>query len=159
MGDPGGEAQQHRGVEPFGELVGQFRIGQALRRIDGFEHRHLGRDGVVPGILFVLGGVHTRIVGHGTDHAATNPDVRGGVEGVGGDVEADMLHRAEAAGAAGGRAEGHLKGHLFVGRPFRVDFAVLYGGFGDLGTGGTGIGGEDGDAGLVESAGNGLVAQ
>ena len=103
--------------------------------------------------------MHPRVVGDADDHAAVDARIGGCKKRVRRDVQTDMLHRAEAAGAAGGRAEGHLKGHLLVGRPFRVDFAVLYGGFGDLGTGGTGIGGEDGDAGLVESAGNGLVAQ
>ena len=112
------------------------------------------------GILLVLGGMHARIVRHGADHAGVHADVRSRIQRIGRHVEADVLHGTEAAGAAGGRAERHLKGHLFIGGPFAINVvAILDDVFRDFGAGSAGIGGHDGDAGLIQPAGNGFVAQ
>ncbi len=42
---------------------------------------------------------------------------------IGGDVEADVLHRGEGANAGKRGAERHVERHLLVGRPFRIEFA------------------------------------
>ena len=111
------------------------------------------------GVLLVLRGVHARVVGHHDDHARVHPGVGDGEQGVGGHIEAHMLHAAEGAAARQGGAEGSLHGHLFVGGPLAVD-VVKFGGFlGDLCAGSTGITGDHTASRLVQSTGNGGVAQ
>ena len=77
MGDAGGQSNDDRRVEFLGYVVGQLGELKALGRIGRFQHRKLGADGVMTGILLVLGGVHPRVIGHGDDH----PGVHAGVGG------------------------------------------------------------------------------
>ena len=160
MGDPGGQPQQHRRVESLGQLIPQLGESQTFGGIAGLQHGHLGGDGVMAGILLVLGGMHPGIVRHGADHAAVHPYVGGGIKRVGRHVQPHVLHGAEAAGAAGGRAEGDLEGHLLVGGPLGIDIrAVLHHAFGDFGARRARVGGHDRDPRLVQAPGNRLVAQ
>ncbi len=144
----------------LGQFIPQFGISQALGGIAGLQHRYLGRNGVMPGILLILGGMHAWIIGHSTDHAAVDAYVRRGIQRISGHIEAHMLHGAKAPGAAGGRAKRYLKGNLLIGRPFRIDIlAVLYHAFGNFGARRTGIGGNDRNPRLIQAPGNRLVAQ
>jgi hypothetical protein len=70
-------------------LVGFLRRG-------GLQHRHLGGAGVVPIVLLVLRGVHLGVVGHDHHDPALYTRVGQGEERVRGDVEADVLHGADA---------------------------------------------------------------
>ena len=159
MGDAGGQPQDDGGVELLGELVGQLGEVTTFLAVGGLHHGDLGGPGVVAGILLVLGGVHAGVVGHGQHHASVHADVAHGEQGVGGHVEAHVLHGAERACPADGGAAGGLGGHLLIGGPLAVDFRVFDGGLGDFGAGGAGVGGHHPHTGLIEAAGNGLVAQ
>ena len=75
MGDAGGEPEEHGSVELLGQLIGQLGVGEALGGVAGLKHGNLGGNGVAPGILLVLGGVHPRIVGDGADHARVDADI------------------------------------------------------------------------------------
>ena len=111
------------------------------------------------GVLLVLRGVHARVIGHHNDHARVHPGVGDGEQRVGGHVQAHVLHAAEGAAARQRGAEGGLHGHLLIGGPLAVDVVELGGLLGDLGTGGAGIAGDHTASRLVQSTGNGRVAQ
>ena len=86
-----------------------------------------------------------RIVAHREHQPAVDADIGQRHEGVGGDVEADMLHRRKRAAAGEGRADRDVERDLFVGRPLRVQVLDRIGGevFQDFGAGRAGIGGGD----------------
>ena len=54
MGNARGKPQDHRRVKLLGELIGQFCIGQAFRRIRRLKHHCFGSLRVVAGILLIL---------------------------------------------------------------------------------------------------------
>ena len=159
VGHPGTHLQQHRGVELLRQVVGQLGKLQGLGGVRGLQHGDLGGDGVVAGVLLVLRGVHPRVVSHADDHAAVHAGVGHGEQGVGGHVQAHMLHAAEGPLSRQAGAEGHLHGHLLVGGPLAVDFGELHGLLGDLGAGGAGIAGDHAASRLIQPTGNGGVAQ
>ncbi len=57
-------------VEPLGEIERLTRHVVGLLLIGRFQAQDAGEVGVVPGVLFVLGGVHAGVVGHGHHEAA-----------------------------------------------------------------------------------------
>ncbi len=79
---------------------------------------------------------------------------------IGGDVEADVLHRRERANAGERRADRHVERDLLVGRPLGVDLVggEAREGFEDLGRRRAGIGGGDPHARLPGAARDRLVA-
>ncbi len=159
VGDAGAELQKDGGVVFLGQLEGPLGKVPGLGGVRRFQHGDLGGDGVVPGVLFVLGGVHPRVICYADDHAGVDAGVGDGEQRVGGHVQAHVLHHAGAALAGQGRAEGDLHGDLLVGRPLAVDLVILSGPLGDLRAGGAGIAGNERTAGLIEASGCGLVAQ
>ena len=159
VGHPGTHLQQYRGVELLAELIGQLSELQRLGGVGGLQHGHLGGDGVVPGVLLVLGGVHPRVVGHTDDHPGVHPGIGHGVQGVGGHVQAHVLHGAEGPLSRQAGPEGGLHSHLLVGGPLAVYFGVLHGLLGDLGAGGARVAGDHTAPRLIQSPGNGGVAQ
>ena len=159
VGHAGTHLHDNRGVKILRQIIGQFCKFQRLGGVAGLQHGELGGPGVVAGVLLVLGGVHSRVVGHGDNHAAVDAGVGDGEQGVGGNVEPHVLHAAEAAAARQRRAEGGFHGHLFIGGPLGVDLRILCRGLGDLGTRRAGVAGDEGAARFPEAAGNGLVAQ
>ena len=101
----------------LGDLDGHQGEVVGLLRVRGLEHGHAGGHGVAAVVLLVLAGGHARIVG-GDDHQARlHVRVGGGEQRVGGHVQPDVLHGDQGAGAAEGRPQAHLQGHLLVGRP------------------------------------------
>ena len=114
---------------------------------------------MVAGVLLVLGGVHPRIVGHADDKPGVDAGVGHGIEGIGGHIEAHVLHAAESAFAGQAGAEGRLHGYLLVGGPLAVDLVVLGSLLGDLRAGGSGVAGNHAAPRLIQSPGNGGVAQ
>ena len=143
----------------FGKLIGELGVLLALGGIRRFQHRELCRNGIIAGVLFVLGGMQARVVRHAQNHAAVYADITHGKERVGCHIEADMLHGAEGTRAAEGCAGGNLCRHLFVGRPFAENFIVLRGRLRNLRAWCSGVAGNHPHTGLIEAAGNGLVAQ
>ena len=158
VGDAGAHLEQDRGVELLAELKGQHGKFPRLSGIGGLQHRNLGGHGIVAGVLLVLAGVHTRVVGHGDDHAAVDAGVGHGEQRVGSHVQADMLHAAEAAPTGQGRAEGDLHRNLLVGGPLAADLVVGSAFLGDFGAGRAGVAGNQADPRLIETAGRRLVA-
>ena len=159
VGHAGAHLQQHRTVKLLGDLISGLGEGQSLGRVGGLQHGQLGSHGIVPGVLLVLGGVHAGVVGHGDDHARIHTGVCHGEQGVGGHVQAHVLHGAEGALARQTCAEGGLHGYLFIGSPLGVDLIKFGHLLGDLGAGGAGVAGHHAAAGLVQATGNGGVAQ
>ena len=157
--DAGAHTDENGSVEFFGELEGELGEFKRLCRVGGLKHWELGRLGIVTGVLLVLRGVHTGIVGNEDDEAAVYAGVGHGEERVGCHVETDVLHSAGSASAAEGSAEGGLESDLFVGRPFAVDLVVFSGEFCDLGGGSSGVGGNDRASRLVKTAGDGFVSE
>ena len=159
VGDAGAHTHQDRGVVFLRELEGPLGKVQGFLGVRGLQHGDLGGHGVVAGILLVLGGEHARVIGHADDQASLHPLVGNGEEGVCRHVQAHMLHAAGRPLAAHRRPVGNLQGHLFVGGPFAVDLRVLGGFLRDLRAGGAGVAGDHAAPGLIQSAGNRLVAQ
>ena len=151
--------EQHGRVVFLGQLEGQFGERERFRRVSRLEHGHLGRLGVVAGVLLILGRVHARVIGHADNHAAVHARVGQGKQRVGRNVQADVLHAAEAAAAGKRRTERRFGRYLFIGRPLGIDFRVFCGGLRDLGTRRTGIAGDKAASGLIQAAGNGFIAQ
>jgi hypothetical protein len=92
--------------------------------IGGLEHRHVREAAPEARILLVLRRGHADVVGHGDDQAAFGAGQGAGHQRVGGDVEADVLHRAEGARAHHGGADGDFQRHLLVHRPFGVEVGI-----------------------------------
>ena len=151
--------QKHGGVEALGKRIcrlGKFKHVGAVGR---FQHRNLCGYRVAARILFVLRGMHTRIVCNCADHAAVHSDIGCGIKRVGGDVQTDVLHCTERSRPAEGGTEGDLEGDFFVRRPFGIYFIVFAGGFGDLGAGSSGVSRNNAHARLIKPAGDCFVPQ
>ena len=158
VGQASGDTQQHRGVEALADLERGPRELLCLLGIAWLQHRDLRQPRVVPVVLLVLGAEHAGIIG-GDDHqAATHSDIGSGDQGIGGDVQANVLHRDQRPGAGQGGAERYLKCHLLIWRPFSLDLRVLDQGFQDLGGGCAWVGGGNKHAGLKCPPGDGLIA-
>ena len=158
VGHPGGEPQHHRGVKLLGQGESQFGIVLTFLGVGGLQHHQFGRLGVVAGILFVLGRVHSRVVRHQNHHAGVDAGVGGGEQGVGGHIEAHVLHAGEGPRPGDGGAQSCLHPYLFIGGPFTVDLRIGSGRLGDFGAGSAGIAGHHTASGFVQAPGNGLVA-
>ena len=159
VGHTGTHLEEHRGVELLGQLIGRLGEGQSLGRVGGLQHGQLGRAGVVAGVLLILGGVHPGVVGHSDNHTGVDAGIGDGEQGIGGHVEANVLHAAEGPLARQTGAEGGLHGHLLIGGPFGVHLGELGHRLGDLGAGGAWVAGDNGAARLIEAPGHGLVAE
>ena len=100
----------------FGQIVA-FLLGG---RLDAGNHGELR---VEAGVLFVLGGMHGRIVRDG-DEQTTICACHGGIyKTVSSDVQADVLHADDGAFSGVGDTEGLFHGRFFIGRPFAMDVA------------------------------------
>ena len=156
--DAHGLVQHDRRVKALGELEGGARHLVALLRVRGVEAGDAAKGGVEARVLLVLGRVAGRVV-RGQEHeAGVHAGGRGGHEGVGGHVDAHVLHRDERAHAGNGGAQGHLEGDLLVGGPLAVDVVLAHEGLEGLGGRRAGIAHAHGHAGLPGALGDGLVA-
>ena len=124
------------------EAEGLLRKVQRFLGVRGLQHGDLGSNGIVPGVLLVLGGVHAGIVGHADDHAGVDPRVGDGKQGVGGHVHPHVLHDAGSSLTTHRGSMGHFQRHLLVGGPLAVDLRILGRFLCDLCTGGAGIAGD-----------------
>ena len=158
MGNAGAHPQQHRGVILLGKGKRSLYEVLGFLRIRRLQHGNLGGDGIVPGILLVLGGMHGGVICHADHKTAVDTGVGQGKQGVCGHVEANMLHGAAASHTGEGRAEGGFQRHLFIGRPFSIDFRKFGGLLGDLGGGGSGVAGDQAASGFIQATGHRTVA-
>ena len=102
----------------------------------------------------------SNLVSRNQDVRPADAEIRRCEQRVGRDVDADMLHGADAAHASHGRAESDFGRHLFIGGPFAVkDILVLRQVFKNLGAGRSGVGRGDAHAGFICAARDGLVAR
>ena len=152
-------ADDHWSVELFGQFECDLYKCKRLCRVRGLQHGNLGGDGVVAGILLVLGGMHAGIIRDRDDKTAVHSCVGHGIERVRGDVEADVLHAAESAASCQTGSEGGFQGNLLIRGPFAVDFIIFDGFFRYLRTGSPGVAGDEAAAGLIEAPGESLIAK
>ena len=156
----GGGAQEDRRAVLLGKVercldhfIGFFRCG-------GVEAGELGKGRERPGVLLGLRRDGTRVVGDEDDHAALHAHILEAHEGVGGHVEADLLHGHQRAGTGIGGAGGELHGGFFVDGPF--DVGVFSFPFGDrlqnFRGGGAGVTADDVDACRQRAERDGFVA-
>ena len=119
MADPGGGAQHDRLLQFAGQtkgLAGHF-LGFLSR--NGLKTGQRGETGVMAVVLLVLAGMAAGVVGREHHQTAGQADIGRGKQGIGGHVEAHMLHGHQAHGAAQGTAGGHFHGDLLVNGVFQ----------------------------------------
>src|SRR5690554_841714 len=124
MGNPGGKTDQNRAIKLFAQRKGGQNITPALLGIGRFQQRNFRRQSVIPGILFILGTVHTGVVGHHDHQSAVDPGVREGKEGIRRHIQAHMFHGTKYPCPPDRRTGGHFQGDLFIGRPLAVNLLV-----------------------------------
>ena len=146
-------------IELLGNFIGGLGKGEGFAAVGRFQHGELGGFRIVAGILLVLRGMHARVVRNADDHARIHARIGDGEEGVGGDVESDVLHAAKAPLPCHRGAERRFHGDLFVGRPFAVDGVVLRRFLGHFRARGAGIGGGDAAACFIQAACERRIAQ
>ncbi len=147
VADAGGHPVEDRDLPPFRDFDRRKEEVVGLLRVGRLDRRQPGRDGVAAVVLLVLRGGHARVVGADHDQRAGHAGVGGGEERIGGDVEADVLHRHDRSRARERRAQADLEGHLLVGRPLGAA-AQLRERLEDLRGRSAGIAGAQGDAGV-----------
>ena len=158
MADAGGGTEENGRVEVFRDFAGYPDKILALLAVGRLHHRDLRGAGVVAVVLLVLGRVHTGVVCRDDNEARVHPQIAGGENRVGGNIQTDVLHRAQRAASGDCRAVCHLGRHLFVGRPLAVHVILISGGvFKYLRAGRSGIGRADPYTGLIDTAGYRLV--
>ncbi len=125
------------------------------------EHRNAGSHGKEARVLFGLGAVRARIIGHNEDHPPDHARVGETHEGVEGHVEPHLFHDRRASKTGAGSGGRNLDGDLLVDRPLQVNVGSFVGrqALEDLGGRGPGVGRRYAAAGLVEPLGHGFVAQ
>ena len=103
--------------------------------------------------------MHAGIVGADDDKAAIDAVVGSREDRIGRNVQADMLHGAQASHTGNGCSVRDFRRDFFVGRPLAVKILlILRQGFKDFGTGGSRVSRTDPDARLIGTAGNGFIA-
>ncbi len=154
-----GRAQHDRRAIPLAQLKGQRGEASRFGSVTGLQDRNLCHLREIPAVLLVLRGVHPRIVGHERNEAGVGAGVGEHHEGIGGHVEADVLHRHHAARPTEGRTHRLLERHLFVRRPVGVDLLVIREPLQHLGARRAGIAGGEDHAGLPRAVGHRLVTR
>ena len=115
--EPRGGAQQHRRVELLGQLEGPGQKVVGLLAVGRLEHGDPGEGGEVAVVLLVLRGMHAGVVGGEHDEAGVDAGQGERHEGVGRDVQPDVLHGHEGARAGQRGADAGLEGDLLVDAP------------------------------------------
>ena len=155
----GAHFEKHRRVKFFGYLIRQLCERQRFRRVRRLKHRQFCRNGVMARILLVLRRMHTCVVRHADDKSAAHTGIGQRKQRVCRNIQADVLHAAEAAVACQTCAERSLHRYLFVRRPFCVNFRIFGSAFRDLRAGCAGIAGDKAASGLVQAARGSLIAE
>ncbi len=96
-----GHAEEDGQRPASGDVECGQQVVVGLLGIGRLEHGHAGGYGVAAVVLFVLAGGHARIIGGDDDQRARRAGIGGGEEGIGGDVQSDVLHGDQ------GRGRGH----------------------------------------------------
>ena len=162
MVDPGGGPEDHRQIQLLGDAV---RLGDHVLRLcrrGGLDHGEQGQMRIEPVVLLVLGAVRGWVVCCEDEHACRDPGVGQGHHGIGGHVEAHMLHEYERTDSGRCRRRRDLGGDLLVVRELEIHpgiRTVLLQEIPDLRRGRAGICGGESDTSLEEAPYDGLVAE
>ncbi len=122
MGNPRGGAQHHRGIELLRKLQANAGHFVGFLRVRRVKQGHLGKFGIVATVLFVLRRMHARIIGDHQHQTGVDAGVGQSQQGIGGDIDADMLHGGQGTTAGNGSTNSRFEGDFFVGGPFAVHF-------------------------------------
>ena len=124
VGNTGGQPEKCRSIECFAD--GICKLGEVLAfcGIGRFEHWNLGSFCIVPGILFVLGGMHAWVICNAENQTAVNTAVTYGEHWVSHDIQTNVLHAGHRTSTADGCTNGNFSSNLFVWCPFRINFLV-----------------------------------
>ena len=160
----GDQPHQHRQTEFFRQVkgVGHHIVAFLLRR--GLQYRNHGKFSIKAGILFVLRGVHGRIVGRHHHQTALHARDGGVDKGIGADIHSHMLHTNQRAFPGERHAQRRFHGGFFVGAPTAVQAAftgdrVRLDEFGYLGRRRAGIGIHPGQSSVNGSQRKGFITQ
>ena len=159
VGDAHGLVQHDHGVKLLGDVEGLLGHLVGLLAVGRVQARDAPKGGVVAAVLLVLRAVAAGVVGGEQHQARVDAGVGRAHEGVGGHVDAHVLHGDEAAHATHGGAQAHLEGDLLVGRPLAVHVGLAHQVLERLGRRGARIGRTHGNAGLPRPLRDGLVAR
>ncbi|MPM99248.1 hypothetical protein SDC9_146439 [bioreactor metagenome] len=133
MSDAGRHSYYKRRIILFGKVICKLRKRKRFSAVTRLKHRKLRGHGIMPGILFVLRRVHSRIIGNCYNHPRVYAGIAGNEKRIGRHIQADMLHCAEAASSRDGRTESCFERDFFIWRPFGVNFVIFRGAFADFG--------------------------
>ncbi len=151
-------ANHTRKIETLGNIVGRLGKRQCLGGVGGVEHGNMGRTRIEARVLLVLGGMHSGVVGGKNHETAVHSRIRRGEQGVGGHVDADVLHRGQHATTSGSRPQTNFDGNLFIWGPFGIHARQFGEGLHGLGRRGARIRHPDACSGFPRAARDGLVS-
>ena len=124
MADTGRHADHNWHMEAFAHVIGRSGHVFCFLRVRRFKHADFGKSGKIAVVLFILGRMHTRIVGRNKDKPAVDLHIGIGKKGIGGNVDADHLHGGKRAHPCNRFPDSGLHSHFFVRCPFGVDFCI-----------------------------------
>ena len=145
----GAHFQDNRGIKLFRQFKGTHGKFPCFRGIRRLQHRNLGCDGMMAGILLILRGMHAGIIRYHNHHTCIDTGIGNGKQRVCCHIESYMLHAAEAALACQRRTKSHFHGYLFIGCPLTVHFLIFCGFLCYLGTRGARITGNHAASGFI----------
>jgi hypothetical protein len=159
VGEAGGGAEQDRRGELLAQVKGQAGKLPGFLAIRRLQAGELTEAGVLAVILLVLRGETAGVVGGDQHQSGPDAGVGDGHQTVGGDVDADVFHRRQRAGAAEGGANGRVQRDLLVAGPFRHHARILGQVLQDFGGRGARVGRGVADAGLPCPQRDGLISR
>ena len=159
VADAGGHAYDHRDLMDLGDLEGGLNHFIGFLGISRLQDGHVAKASPVTGILLILRGGQTDVIGD-HNHQATDHASQGlGHKRIGCDVHADMLHRCQGARSGQRSANRDFHRDLLIHRPLGIDVRIAGDIFQDLGSGRAGIGGSNPGAGLPGRTRDRLIAR
>ena len=124
MGNPGIGTHQNRRIVFFAQFIRVFHKVFAFLRVCRLQHRNARAFSMVTGILLILAGVASVIVGYQDNQTAGNACVSSRVKRIRRHIQSYMLHTGKGSGSSDTRADRDFCAYLFVGRPFHMDFII-----------------------------------
>ena len=124
MREAGCAPQDHRRLELLAHLQADAHEAAGLFAIRRFDAGEFAEARILAIVLLVLRGERARIVGAHQHQPAFDAGVRKRHQAVGGDVDADVLHRCQGARPTERRADDVIQRHLLVAGPLRLDAGI-----------------------------------
>ena len=95
MADTGRHADHDWHMEAFAHVIGCSGHVFCFLRVRRFKHADFGKSGKIAVVLFILGRMHTRIVGRNEYKPAVDLHIGIGKKGIGGNVDATIFMAAK----------------------------------------------------------------